>query len=55
MLVNPFIESVDFGDLDYSSDNLSQISVTFRYDHATVKFAEGPTVVQAPTEFIKTI
>ena len=55
VLVNPFIESVDFGDLDYSSDNLSQISVTFRYDHATVKYAEGPTVVQEPKEFIKTI
>ena len=52
VLINPFIESVDFGDLDYSSDNLSQISVTFRYDHATVKYADGPTVVEAPAEFL---
>jgi hypothetical protein len=53
VLINPFIESVDFGNLDYSSDNLSEISVTFRYDHATAKYADGPTVVEAPTEFIK--
>jgi len=42
-LVNPFFESIDFGDLDYSSEALSEISVTIRYDHAFVHFANSPT------------
>ena len=34
VLKNPFIKSVSFSDLDYSSDDLKQIDVTFRYDWA---------------------
>lgn len=34
VLKNPFIKSVSFSDLDYSSDDLRQIDVTFRYDWA---------------------
>ena len=51
-LINPFFESISFGDLDYSSDSLSEITITVRYDHATVRFANGPTVVAAPTIFL---
>ena len=33
-LKNPFITSVKFGDLDYSSEELLNIDITFRYDFA---------------------
>ena len=42
-LVNPFFESIAFGDLDYSSEALSEITVSIRYDHAYVSFANSPT------------
>ncbi len=51
-LINPFFESVSFGDLDYSSESLSEVTITVRYDHATVKLANGPSVVRAPTSFL---
>ena len=35
-LHNPFITSVDFGNLDYSSDELINVSMTLRYDWATM-------------------
>jgi len=35
-LVNPFIKSVDFGDNDYSTDDLIEISVTVAYDYAVL-------------------
>ena len=41
-LNNPFINSVDFGTLDYSSDELINISVTLRYDWATMVHSGGP-------------
>jgi hypothetical protein len=34
-LTNPFIKSVNLGDLNYESDGLSQISLGIRYDFAT--------------------
>ena len=34
-LRNAFITEVNFGDLDYSSDDMVEISVTFQYDYAT--------------------
>jgi hypothetical protein len=52
-LINPFFESISFGDLDYSSDALSEVTVTIRYDHAEVKFADGPEVVREPTTFLR--
>tara|TARA_Y100001963_G_C6753118_1_gene435234 strand:+ start:450 stop:1001 length:552 start_codon:yes stop_codon:yes gene_type:complete len=33
-LVNPFLTNVTFGDLDYSSEELLNLEVTFRYDYA---------------------
>ena len=43
-LVNPFITNVDFGDLSYEDDALSEISLTFRYDWATFVGAPGASV-----------
>ena len=36
VLNNPFLTSVDFGQLDYSSDDLVNISMTIRYDWANL-------------------
>ena len=33
-LINPWIKSVKFGDLDYSSDDLIEITITVSYDSA---------------------
>ena len=33
-LKNPFIKSAKYGDLDYSSDDLRTIELSFRYDYA---------------------
>jgi hypothetical protein len=33
-LYNPFIKAVKFGSLDYSSDEMVEITVTFRFDYA---------------------
>jgi hypothetical protein len=33
-LQNPFLQSANFGSLDYSSDELKEIELTFRYDWA---------------------
>lgn len=35
-LINPFVKSVKFGDLDYSSDDLLEITITVAYDSATL-------------------
>ena len=35
-LVNPFIKSIKYGDLDYSSDDLLEITITVAYDSATL-------------------
>lgn len=35
-LVNPFIKSIKYGDLDYSSDELLEITITVAYDSATL-------------------
>ena len=40
-LQNPFITNVKFGDLDYSSEELLNIDLTFRYDFATYVTADG--------------
>jgi len=44
-LINPWIKSVKFGDLDYSSDDLVDITITISYDSATLT---TPTVDTAP-------
>ena len=35
-LINPFIKSVKYSDLDYSSDDLVEITLTVAYDSATL-------------------
>lgn len=37
---NPFLTNVDFGSLDYGSDELVDISMTIRYDWATLELPE---------------
>lgn len=41
LLINPFFESIDFGELDYSSDSLSEVTAVIRYDHAVVNYSDG--------------
>jgi hypothetical protein len=35
-LNNAWLKSVNFGNLDYSSDDINEVSFTFRYDWADV-------------------
>lgn len=35
-LWNPWITSVNFGDLDYTSDDMVEVSITIQYDYATL-------------------
>ena len=35
-LINPFIKSVKYGDLDYSSEDLLEITITVAYDSAEI-------------------
>ena len=35
-LINPFIKSIKYGDLDYSSDELLEVTLTVAYDSATL-------------------
>ena len=36
-LINPWIKSVNFGSLDYSSEDMVEISLTLQYDYATLE------------------
>jgi len=47
VIYNPFITSVQYGDLSYDSDELVQISVTMRYDYADLVFTRGDGTVDA--------
>tara|TARA_R110002110_G_scaffold76975_3_gene202448 strand:- start:1980 stop:2600 length:621 start_codon:yes stop_codon:yes gene_type:complete len=40
-LKNPWIKGVKFGDLDYSSDDLLEVTLTLRYDWATCKIGNA--------------
>ena len=42
-LHNPFITKVGFGDLDYGSDDLSEISLTIKYDWAKWRPSDADT------------
>tara|TARA_B100000963_G_scaffold208246_1_gene181369 strand:- start:4372 stop:4884 length:513 start_codon:yes stop_codon:yes gene_type:complete len=35
-LIGAFVKSINFGDLDYSSDDLSEVEVVFAYDYAKI-------------------
>jgi len=44
-LVNPWVQRVNFGDLDYSSDDLTEIEIDIRYDWAElVKHGSVPPI-----------
>ena len=45
-LKNPFITNVKFGDLDYSTEDLLNIDLTFRYDFALYTAADGGEIGQ---------
>lgn len=38
VLKNTFIENANFNDVDYSSDELADITITLSYDYATLNF-----------------
>lgn len=40
-LNNAFITNVKFGDFDYSSEDMREITLTFKYDWASCRFAGG--------------
>ena len=37
-LVGTYIESVNFGDLDYASSDPAEIQLTLKYDYAILQF-----------------
>jgi len=45
-LHNPFIKDVKFAELSYESDDMSDVTLTLRYDYATLKTAEPSFPVQ---------
>ena len=58
-LHNPFIKSFKWGDLDYSSDDITEMEMEIRYDWAdletsTNSVATVPSSVSAKKEFFKT-
>jgi hypothetical protein len=44
---NAFIQSANFGSLDYSSDDMKEIELTMRYDWATCATSDGKTRFEA--------
>lgn len=42
-LNNAFIKKMTFGELDYGSDDINEITLTFRYDWADLKTTRGST------------
>jgi hypothetical protein len=47
-LKNPFITNVKFGDLDYSTEDLLNIDITFRYDFALYYPGENGEIADNP-------
>ena len=47
-LKHAWITNINFSDLDYGSDEMSEISVTFRYDWATFASENGSTIFGEP-------
>ena len=47
-LKHAWITNINFSDLDYGSDEMSEISVTFRYDWATFASENGATIFGEP-------
>ena len=44
-LQNPFIKDINWGTLDYESDDLTNLELTIRYDYATCKTGDGTGAV----------
>ena len=40
-LINPFITKAEFGSLDYSSDEMVDVSISIRYDYAVMTLAQS--------------
>jgi len=47
-LKHAWIKSIDFSDLDYGSDEMSEITVAFRYDWATFATQNGKPIFGEP-------
>jgi len=47
-LKHAWITNINFSDLDYGSDEMSEITVTFRYDWATFASQNGSTIFGEP-------
>jgi hypothetical protein len=43
-LNNAWIKKMTFGELDYSSDDINEVTLTFRYDWADLKIERGSTM-----------
>ena len=55
-LWNPFITEVKYGDLAYGDDELTEMSITLKYDWARIETPQGASVATAGTggsEFFK--
>ena len=50
-LHNPFIINVDYGELDYDGDELTQITLEVRYDYAHLQTLGGGAAVSGDTDF----
>ena len=47
-LLNPWIKDVNFGDLDYGTEDMVNITLTVRYDYATLTVKGDTTPVSKP-------
>ena len=52
VLVNPWIQDINFGDLAYESDDLVEITVKLRYDYAKTE-STSTAFLPKPTPFVK--
>ena len=50
-LINPFIKSVKYGDLDYSNDELIEIELGLRYDWAELTIPTTGKTLQTDGSF----
>jgi len=53
-LKNPWIKDVKFGDLSYDNDDIMTISLTLRYDWASLKTYNGGANVGVPAPYNRT-
>jgi hypothetical protein len=46
-LINPWVKDVKYGELDYESDDLTNVELEIRYDYASLKTADGTDIWKA--------